>query len=225
MDDAHDLVAHHPGVWNRARRAESRHAVFHLSRVGSAMRLRRRQLRFLDGQYQLLLPQSGERQRARAQCRARQSRGQRGAIRDPARDHRRCVRLVRRRSADRGRGWQDLAAVAAECRLHLDPVYRRRRLRGLVRHERHRGDEGLVRGAGGDLPAQTQLADVLALYRHLRLVHRLLGRFSDWPRRSSRPSTRSNWPSLAPSSAPSRVPPPAGSPTVMAAAASPSGCS
>ena len=47
---------------------------------------------------------------------------------------------------------------------------------GLVRHERHRGDEGVVCRTGRDLPAQAQLADVLALYRHLRLVHRLLRR-------------------------------------------------
>ena len=52
------------------------------------------------------------------------------------------------------------------------------RHRGLVRHERHRGDEGLVRRSGGDLQAQAQLADVLALYRHLRLVHRLFGGLS-----------------------------------------------
>ena len=35
--------------------------------------------------------------------------------------------------------------------------------------------QGLVRRAGGDLPAQAQLDHVLALHRHLRLVHRLFG--------------------------------------------------
>ena len=49
---------------------------------------------------------------------------------------------------------------------------------GLVRHERHRRRQGLVRRAGGDLPAQAQLADVPAVPRHLRLVHRLRRRFS-----------------------------------------------
>ena len=70
---------------------------------------------------------------------------------------------------------RERAAVAAERRLHLGAVHRRQRLRGLVRHERHRLGQGLVRRAVGDLPAQAQLDHVLALHRHLRLVHRLLG--------------------------------------------------
>ncbi len=45
----------------------------------------------------------------------------------------------------------------------------------LVRHERHRRGESVLRGAGGDLPAQAQLGHVLALHRDLRLVHRLFG--------------------------------------------------
>ena len=48
--------------------------------AGAAVRLRRRQLRLLDGQHQLLLPEGGEGQRARAQRRPRQSRRQRGAV-------------------------------------------------------------------------------------------------------------------------------------------------
>jgi NNP family nitrate/nitrite transporter-like MFS transporter len=43
-------------------------------------------------------------------------------------------------------------------------------------YERHRLRQGIVQRAGGDLSAQAQLADVLALYRNIRLVHRLLGR-------------------------------------------------
>ena len=66
-------------------------------------------------------------------------------------------------------------AVAAERRLHLGAVHRHLGHRGLVRHERHRRHEGLVRRSGGDLQAQAQLADVLALHRHLRLLHRLFG--------------------------------------------------
>ena len=97
-----------------------------------------------------------------------------GAIRHPAGDHHRRVRLVRRRAAGRGRRRHQ--ALAAECRLHLGAVHRDLGLRGLVRHARHRGHARLVRRSGGDLQAQAQLADVLALYRHLRLVHRLLGR-------------------------------------------------
>ena len=51
--------------------------------------------------------------------------------------------------------------------------------RGVVWHERHRGRQGLVRRPGRDLQAQAQLADVLAVHRHLRLVHRVLGRPGD----------------------------------------------
>ena len=104
-----------------------------------------------------------------------------GAVRHSAGDHHQRVRLVRRRPAGRrGRSHQ---ALAAECRLHLGAVHRDLRLRGVVRHARHRRHAGLVRRSGGDLQAQAQLADVLALYRHLRLVHRLFGRLpAAWPR-------------------------------------------
>ena len=122
----------------------------------------------------LLLPARGEGQRARAQRRSRQSRRQRRAVRGPAGDHGRRVRLVRRRSAGRD-ATGARAALAAERRLHLGAVHRRQRLRRMVRHERHRRDEGIVRRPGGDLPAQAQLDHVLALHRHLRLVHRLFG--------------------------------------------------
>ena len=78
-------------------------------------------------------------------------------------------------AADGDAGRRHDHAVAAERRLRLGAVHRRQRLRRLVRHERHRLHEGLVRRAGGDLPAQAQLDHVLALYRHVRLVHRLFG--------------------------------------------------
>ena len=194
--------------------------------AGAAVRLRRRQLRLLDGQYQLLLPEGGEGQCARAQCRSRQSRRQRGAVRHPAGDHGRRVRLARRRSADRDRGRQDQPALAAERRLHLGAVHRHLHHRGLVRHERHRGDEGLVRRSGGDLQAQAQLADVLALYRNLRFLHRLFGGL---PAAGQDPvpagRIRSSSSSSGRWSARCRARPPAGCPTNTAAAASPSGCS
>ena len=198
--------------------------VHHLPVAGAAVRLRRRQLRLLDGEYQLLLPEGGEGQRARAQRRARQSRRQRRAIRHSAGDHHRRVRLVRRRPA--GRRGRHHQALAAECRLHLGAVHRDLRLRGLVRHARHRGHAGLVRRSGGDLQAQAQLADVLALYRHLRLVHRLFGGLpAAGQDRSSRRSTRSSSSSSGRWSARCRARRPAGCRTATAAAASPSGCS
>ena len=99
--------------------AESRHAVFHFSRPRAAMRLWRGQLRFLNGKYQLLLPQEGEGQRARAQCRSRQSRCERGSVRRTAGDHSKRLQHYRRRTADNFRWHENLAA---ECRLYLGPV-------------------------------------------------------------------------------------------------------
>ena len=122
----------------------------------------------------LLLPEGGEGQRAGAQRRPRQPRRQRRAVRGAARHHRRRVRL-RSAASRRSMSRAGVPAVAAERRLRLGAVHRRQRLRGLVRHERHRRRQGLVRRAGGDLPAQAQLDHVLALHRHLRLLHRLFG--------------------------------------------------
>ena len=51
---------------------------------GAAVRPRRRQLRLVDGEYLLLLPEGGEGQRAGAQRRPRQSRRQRRAVRGSA---------------------------------------------------------------------------------------------------------------------------------------------
>ena len=117
-------------------------------------------------------------------------------------------------------------ALAAERRLHLGAVHRGVGVRGMVRHERHRRDEGLVRRTGGDLPAQAQLDHVLALYRHLRLVHRLFGglpaaRQDPVPggRCAASSSSSGRW------SARCRARRPAGCRTDTAAAASPSGCS
>ena len=95
-----DLVADGAGGRHRPCGAKPGHSLHLLPVAGAAVRPRRRQLRLLDGQYQLLLPEGGEGQRARAQCRARQSRRQRRAIRHSAGDHHRRVRLVRRRSAE-----------------------------------------------------------------------------------------------------------------------------
>ena len=140
-----------------------------------AVRFRRRQLRLVDGQHLVLLPEGREGQCTRHQCRPRQSRRQRRAVRGADRDHRRRVRLARRRSADGDRCRRQDHAVAAERRLRVRAVHCRIGLRGVVRHERHRHHEGLVRRPVGDLHPHPQLDHVLALYRHLRLVHRLLG--------------------------------------------------
>ena len=147
-----------------------------------------------------------------------------GAVRHSAGDHHRRVRLARRRSA--GRRERRHQALAAECRLHLGAVHRHLGLCGLVRHARHRRHAGVVRRSGGDLQAQAQLADVLALYRHLRLVHRLFGGLpAAGQDRSSRTSTRSSSSSSGRWSARCRARRPAGCRTATAAAASPSGCS
>jgi NNP family nitrate/nitrite transporter-like MFS transporter len=53
-----DLVADDPGARHRLRRAEPRHALLGLPGAGAAVRLRRRQLRLLDGEHQLLLPKA-----------------------------------------------------------------------------------------------------------------------------------------------------------------------
>ena len=58
--------------------------------------------------------------------------------------------------------------------LHLGPVRRRVHPRGVVRDARPGEREGLVPRAGGGLRAEAQLAHVLAVRRHLRLVHRVL---------------------------------------------------
>ena len=47
--------------------------------------------------------------------------------------------------------------------------------------------KGVVCRSGGDLQAQAQLADVLAVHRHLRFLHRFLGRF---PAAGERPVPR-----------------------------------
>ena len=165
-----------PADRHRLCRAESVDALSGVPGAGAAVRLRRRQFRLLDGQHLLLLPEGGEGQRARAERRPRQSRRLHRAVRGADHHHGRRVRLVRRRSGDGHQRNADVIAVAAERRLHLGAVHRRQRVRGVVRHERHRFRQGFVRRSGGDLPAQAQLDHVLALYRDLRLLHRLLRR-------------------------------------------------
>ena len=176
VDHGRDVVADDPGRRHRLRGAESGHALFHLSRARSAVRAGWRQLRLVDGQYLVLLPTRRKGQCARSKCRARQSRRQRRAIRGADRDHGRRLRLVRRRAGDGEERHAASSALAAECRLHLGAVHRSERVLCLVRHERHRSRQGIVQRTGRHLPAQAQLADVLALYRNLRLIHRLFGR-------------------------------------------------
>ena len=87
---------------------------------------------------------------------------------------RRAVRRVRRRApgscSDGTRIWLQNAG------LHLGAVHCPDRPGGLVRHARHRRRQVVDPRPGGDLPAQAHLVDVLAVHRHVRLVHRLLGR-------------------------------------------------
>ena len=151
LDRDLDRLAPDPGARHRLRRAEPEHALLAVPAAGAALRLRRRQLRLLDGQHQLLLPQGAEGAGARPQCRPRQSRRERGPARRAARDHRGHVRRARRRAAA-APGRQP--ALAAERRLRLGAAHRRRGHRRLVRHERHRERQSLVRRADGDLPAQ-----------------------------------------------------------------------
>ena len=79
---------------DRARRlrVEPRDAVRRAARRGGPRRLRRRQLRQLDVEHHLLLPAEGEGLGARPQCRRRQPRGIRRAVRRADRDHDRCRR-------------------------------------------------------------------------------------------------------------------------------------
>jgi MFS transporter, NNP family, nitrate/nitrite transporter len=67
-------------------------------------------------------------------------------------------------------------AVDAERRLHLGAVHHRGDGGGLARHERYCRRQGIVRRAGHHLHPQAQLDHVRALRRHLRQLHRLLGR-------------------------------------------------
>ena len=108
LDRDLDRLAPDPGARHRLRRAEPEHALLAVPAAGAALRLRRRQLRLLDGQHQLFLPQGAEGAGARAQCRPRQSRRQRGPARRAAGDHRRHVRRARRRAAA-APGWQAIS--------------------------------------------------------------------------------------------------------------------
>ncbi len=226
VDDAHHLVAHHPGARHRLCGAEPRHALHRAAHPGASLRVRWRQFRLFHGQHLLLLPEGGEGQCARPERRPRQSRRQRRPIRRAACDHGRNFRLARWRSSHGQGSGRRSAALAAERRLRLRAFHRALGLRGLVRHERHRFGQSIVRRAGDHLPTQTQLDHVLALHRHLRFVHRLFRRLSaagEDP--ASRMSTRCNSPFSVRSSARCRAPAPAGSPTNMAAPASPFGFS
>ena len=132
VDGADHGLASGSGLRHWLCGAKSRNAVFHLPHLGAALRSRWRQLCFLHGQYQLLLPQEGEGQRARSQCWSRQSRRQRGAVRRTHSGYGRRVRRDWRRRAN-GLGWH--AHVAAERRLHLGAVPDRHDHRCLGWHE------------------------------------------------------------------------------------------
>ncbi len=80
---------------------------------------------------------------------------------------------ARRRAAGGGRGRQGGPYLVAERLLHFRALHRGLGFRGVVRHERHRLGQGLLRRTIGDLHPPPQLDHVRALHRHLRLVHRL----------------------------------------------------
>ncbi len=122
---------------------------------------RRRQLRLLDGEHLLLLPGEGEGPGARPQRRGRQHRHGGRAVRRPARHHHRrrdparaCRPHVRPAHPDRG---------GARVALHGQPVHR---------------EVGPARVRRGR-PQQAHVDHLVHLHRHVRLVHRLLGRFPD----------------------------------------------
>ena len=69
-------------------------AILDIPRSCAAVRVRRWQLCLLDGQHLVLLPEGGEGQRAGDQCRSRQSRCQRRAVRRAAGNHRWRLRLA-----------------------------------------------------------------------------------------------------------------------------------
>jgi hypothetical protein len=72
LDDADDLVADDPGLGiGLPCRIPTPYWI--IPAAGAAVRLRRRQFCVVDGEHQLLLPAIGEGQRARAECRPRQS--------------------------------------------------------------------------------------------------------------------------------------------------------
>ena len=139
LDHARDLVAADPGGRHRLRRAESDTPYFDLPGAGAAVRLRRRQFRLLDGQHLFFFPRA-EKGNALA---LNAGLGNLGVS---------VVQFVVPIVITAGVfGWlggdpQTVAkarrriAVAAERRLHLGAVHRRLRVRGLVRHERHRLD-------------------------------------------------------------------------------------
>ena len=153
-----------------AMRCRTRHALLLLPGAGAALRLRRRQLRLVHGQHRLLLPEGGEGQGAGLNA----GLGNLGVsvvqFLIPLVDHRRRLRRARRRPA-----WVRRPRRRSGCRMPASSGCRSSCSRhcGLVRHERHRRGQGLLRRAGGDLPAKAQLDHVPALHWDLRLLHRL----------------------------------------------------
>ena len=154
-----------------------RHALCRAADPRAAVRLRRRQFRFLHGQYFLLLPEGGKGQRAGAQRGARQSRRQRGAVRGPAGHHRWRVRLARRRAADwsarRTRRRRSGCRTPASSSCPSSPLSAFAAWFGM-------NDIASAKASFAEqaviFTRAAQLDHVLALHRHLRFVHRLFGR-------------------------------------------------
>ena len=164
-----------PGDRHRHGRAEPGDALLAVPGAGAAVRLRRRQLRLLDGEHLLLLPEGGEGQRAGAQCRPRQSRRQRRAVRRAARHHGRRIRLARRR-ADHGQGgrpdvpmWLQNAGFIWVPFIVASAFAAWFGMNDIASAKASFAEQAVI------FRAQAQLDHVLALHRHLRLVHRLFG--------------------------------------------------
>ena len=185
------------------------------SLVAAPRRLRRRQLRQLDGEHHLLLPAEGEGLGARPQRRRRQPRHLGRPVRRADRRHDRRRRDAQHLRSPAGCGSRSSSLAMWGAWRYMDNLSSREgRLRGVRR--------GPARAAPVDHGA--------ALHRHLRLVHRLRERLPEAHRRPvprvldlpGRAGRRSRSRSSARSSARSPARTAAGSPTGSAARASPS---
>jgi NNP family nitrate/nitrite transporter-like MFS transporter len=149
------IYAFMPAMFGRhgLRRAGPDVALLDIPRSCPAVRPGRRQLRVVDGRHLVLLSQGGAGQCAGHQRGSWQSRRQCRAVRRAAGHHDGRIRLVRRSTADGNPGRRHHNAVATKRRVRVRSVHRGKCLRRLVRHERHRHHEGLVRRPVGHLSA------------------------------------------------------------------------